>query len=151
MSADRKSDADCIFCKIIAGEIPCHRLLEDEHVLAFLDVGELDHERRFPVRTVGDQGIVSLEFLVDALGFEDALNTQHFLYLVLHGEPVLEVKRRQLAVRAPQREAGDPDAGSRPGEAVEAGLPVVLAPPPFRGHPPPLAPPGDAAVGPGRH
>lgn len=31
----------CIFCKIVAGEIPCHRLYEDEHVLAFLDIGPL--------------------------------------------------------------------------------------------------------------
>ena len=30
-----------IFAKIIAGEIPCHRVYEDEHVLAFLDVGPL--------------------------------------------------------------------------------------------------------------
>lgn len=27
-----------IFDKIIAGEIPCHRVYEDEHVLAFLDI-----------------------------------------------------------------------------------------------------------------
>ncbi|MHC4429879.1 MAG: HIT family protein [Planctomycetota bacterium] len=30
-----------IFDKIIAGEIPCHRIYEDEHVLAFLDIGPL--------------------------------------------------------------------------------------------------------------
>ncbi len=30
---------DCIFCKIIAGEIPCHKVFENEHVLAFLDIG----------------------------------------------------------------------------------------------------------------
>ena len=34
-------DPNCIFCKIVAGEIPCHKLYEDEHVLAFLDVGPL--------------------------------------------------------------------------------------------------------------
>ena len=28
-----------IFERIVAGEVPCHRLYEDEHVLAFLDVG----------------------------------------------------------------------------------------------------------------
>jgi len=28
-----------IFEKIIDGDIPCHRVYEDEHVLAFLDVG----------------------------------------------------------------------------------------------------------------
>jgi histidine triad (HIT) family protein len=30
-----------IFDKILAGEIPCYRVYEDEHVLAFLDIGPL--------------------------------------------------------------------------------------------------------------
>ncbi len=30
-----------IFDKIIAGEIPCHKVYEDDHVLAFLDIGPL--------------------------------------------------------------------------------------------------------------
>jgi len=30
--------ADTIFGKILRGEIPCHKLYEDERVLAFLDV-----------------------------------------------------------------------------------------------------------------
>lgn len=29
---------DCIFCKIVAGTIPCHKVYEDEHTLAFLDI-----------------------------------------------------------------------------------------------------------------
>lgn len=29
---------DCIFCKIIDGEIPSYKLYEDENVLAFLDI-----------------------------------------------------------------------------------------------------------------
>jgi histidine triad (HIT) family protein len=33
--------ADTIFAKIIAGKIPCHRVYEDEHVLAFLDINPL--------------------------------------------------------------------------------------------------------------
>jgi histidine triad (HIT) family protein len=33
--------ADTIFGKIIRGEIPCHRVYEDDHVLAFLDVNPL--------------------------------------------------------------------------------------------------------------
>lgn len=28
---------DCIFCKIVNGEIPSHKVYEDENVLAFLD------------------------------------------------------------------------------------------------------------------
>ena len=29
---------DCIFCKIVKGEIPCYKIYEDNNVLAFLDV-----------------------------------------------------------------------------------------------------------------
>lgn len=32
---------DTIFAKILDGEIPCHKIYEDELVLAFLDVGPL--------------------------------------------------------------------------------------------------------------
>ncbi|QDU71663.1 HIT family protein [Mucisphaera calidilacus] len=31
-------DPDCIFCRIVAGDIPCHKLHKDEHTLAFLDI-----------------------------------------------------------------------------------------------------------------
>lgn len=30
--------ADCIFCKIAAGEIPCAKVYEDDHVICFLDI-----------------------------------------------------------------------------------------------------------------
>ena len=33
-----KSDPDCIFCKIVRGEIPSRKVHEDEHILAFHDV-----------------------------------------------------------------------------------------------------------------
>ncbi len=29
---------DCIFCKIVAGEIPCFKVYENEQVLGFLDI-----------------------------------------------------------------------------------------------------------------
>jgi histidine triad (HIT) family protein len=32
---------ETIFGKILDGEIPCHKVYEDDHVLAFLDVGPL--------------------------------------------------------------------------------------------------------------
>jgi len=31
---------DCIFCKIIKGEIPCYKIYEDESCLAFLDIAK---------------------------------------------------------------------------------------------------------------
>ena len=33
--------ADTIFAKIIAGQIPCHKVYEDDRVLAFLDINPL--------------------------------------------------------------------------------------------------------------
>ena len=32
---------DCLFCKIIDGEIPCHKVYEDEKIIAFLDIQPL--------------------------------------------------------------------------------------------------------------
>ena len=29
---------DCLFCKIVNGEIPCYKIYEDEVVIAFLDI-----------------------------------------------------------------------------------------------------------------
>jgi histidine triad (HIT) family protein len=30
--------SDCLFCKIVAGQIPSNRVLEDEHLIAFRDI-----------------------------------------------------------------------------------------------------------------
>ena len=32
------SDSDCVFCKIIAGEIPAFKIYEDDHTLSFMDI-----------------------------------------------------------------------------------------------------------------
>jgi len=32
---------DCIFCKIVAGQIPCTKVYEDDACLAFLDIGPI--------------------------------------------------------------------------------------------------------------
>ena len=32
------TDASCIFCRIVAGEMPCHRVYEDAHTLVFMDI-----------------------------------------------------------------------------------------------------------------
>ena len=30
--------SDCIFCKIIKGEVPCNKVYEDKDIIAFLDI-----------------------------------------------------------------------------------------------------------------
>ena len=34
---------DCIFCKIVSGQVPCMKVYEDEHTLVFMDIaGDVD-------------------------------------------------------------------------------------------------------------
>lgn len=33
--------SDCVFCKIVKGEIPCTKVYEDKHVLAFDDISPM--------------------------------------------------------------------------------------------------------------
>ena len=33
-----QTDPNCIFCKIVAGQIPCFKLFEDDETLAFMDI-----------------------------------------------------------------------------------------------------------------
>ena len=57
-----------IFDKIIAGEIPCHRVYEDDHVLAFLDIGPLSpghtlvipKERKAHLHQLSDESAAAL-------------------------------------------------------------------------------------------
>ncbi len=47
---------DCIFCKIVKGEIPCHKVYEDDDVLAFLDISPVNpgHTLVIPKRHYAD-------------------------------------------------------------------------------------------------
>ena len=57
-----------IFDKILDGEIPCHRLYEDDHVLAFLDIGPLSRghtlvipkERQAHLHRLSDEAAAAL-------------------------------------------------------------------------------------------
>jgi len=35
-------DGDCVFCKIVAGQIPCFKLLEDGETIAFMDINPVN-------------------------------------------------------------------------------------------------------------
>jgi histidine triad (HIT) family protein len=36
-----KTDPDCLFCKIVAGEIPCTKVYEDDKTLVFADINPM--------------------------------------------------------------------------------------------------------------
>jgi histidine triad (HIT) family protein len=48
--------SDCLFCKIISGVIPSRRIYEDDHAVAFLDIGAWHpgHSLVIPRRHVAD-------------------------------------------------------------------------------------------------
>lgn len=54
---------ETIFSKILRGEIPCHKVFEDEHVLAFLDIQPLSfgHVLVIPKESVATVGELSDE------------------------------------------------------------------------------------------
>lgn len=57
--------AECIFCRIVAGDIPSRRVYEDADAVAFLDVAPLK-----PGHTL----VVPRRHVVDVLADEDALS-----------------------------------------------------------------------------
>jgi histidine triad (HIT) family protein len=54
--------AETVFSKILRGEIPCHKVYEDEHVLAFLDVGPLS---RGHTLVIPKEAVATLDLLSD--------------------------------------------------------------------------------------
>jgi len=57
--------AETIFSKILRGEIPCHKVYEDEHVLAFLDIFPLS---RGHVLVIPKEEVATLAELSDDAG-----------------------------------------------------------------------------------
>src|SRR5690349_20503903 len=68
MSAHQPTHSPTVFDKILDGQIPCHKVYEDEHVLAFLDVGPLSEghtlvipkERRAQLHELSDESAAAL-------------------------------------------------------------------------------------------
>ena len=64
-----RRDPDCIFCKIVAGEIPSFKLFEDEATLAFMDINPASegHALVIPKEHAPDLYAVSDEALARTL------------------------------------------------------------------------------------
>lgn len=81
---------DCIFCKIAAGEIPCKKVLEGEHFIAFDDIAP-----SAPVHTL----VIPRKHVANLAEIED--------------EDVELLGRLMLAVRDVARKKGVAEAGFR--------------------------------------
>ena len=56
---------DCLFCKIVKGDIPCYKIYEDENVLGFLDINPNTngHTLLIPKKHVLDFDEINIEDL----------------------------------------------------------------------------------------
>lgn len=61
---------DCIFCKIVKGEIPSTKVYEDEHFLAMLDIGPVNrgHTLVIPKKHYADIWVMPKELLGKMMG-----------------------------------------------------------------------------------
>lgn len=80
------AEADCLFCKIVAGEIPSTAVYEDEYTYAFTDLNPqapthvlLVPRRHFTdIADLGRDGTASAGFLAGLRGLTEALGLEHF-------------------------------------------------------------------------
>ncbi|MFH1730237.1 MAG: HIT family protein [Planctomycetota bacterium] len=56
-----KSDPDCIFCKIVAGEIPSEKVFENDHVLAFMDINPTSRGHTLVIPKDHSENLVSTD------------------------------------------------------------------------------------------
>lgn len=52
--------SDCIFCKIVNGEIPCAKVYEDENVLAFLDISQVTKGHTLVIPKIHKENVFEL-------------------------------------------------------------------------------------------
>jgi histidine triad (HIT) family protein len=52
--------SDCIFCKIVNGEIPAAKVFENEHVMAFLDISQVTKGHTLVIPKVHKENLFDL-------------------------------------------------------------------------------------------
>lgn len=99
---------DCLFCKIIKGEIPCYKIYENDYVLAFLDINPdcNGHTLVIPKKHFKDVDDIDSIFLSEIYKatkeikklLEDKLNCNGISLLQNNGD-VQEIKHFHLHIK----------------------------------------------------
>jgi len=92
---------DCIFCKIINGEIPCFKIYEDDRVLAFMDINPISpgHTLIIPkshaanLTEISDEDLAAVHRASKKVmsGIQTALNASGVACVQLNGRGVNQV------------------------------------------------------------
>ena len=77
------ADPDCIFCKIVAGELPATRVAEDERTIAFMDINP---------GTRGHMLVIPREHARDILG----IDPEHLAAVAETGRRMAALARERL-------------------------------------------------------
>ena len=120
------SEQGCIFCKIVSGEIPSHKVYEDNDFLAFLDIHPQSpgHTQVIPkkhVRWVWDTQNIGGYFEVAkkiALAQRKAFNTEWILSKIIGDE----VEHAHIWVFPSDKVKGDKNDLASNAEKIKAAL-----------------------------
>ena len=136
---------DCIFCKIVKGEIPCFKVYEDDKVLAFEDINPISegHTLIIPKKhalnlweiPAEDLAAIHLASQKIAHALKDALNPVGVAVLQLNGRGVNQVVMHyhlhlmprtsegpQLSVTDWEMKEGDMEAIKKTAEKIAAAV-----------------------------
>jgi len=109
---------NCVFCKIVKGELPCYEIYQDERVLAFLDINPVSygHSLIIPKRhganiwEVPEEDLASVISAAKRLAevIKRALNPSGIAFLQLNGRGVNQVVMHYHLHVIPRREQDPP-------------------------------------------
>lgn len=98
---------DCIFCKIINGEIPCYKVYEDDKVLCFLDISPkanghtlvIPKEHTLDITTIDNDTLLYVYSIAKKIAkeYENKLGIKGYMLLQNNGKPQ-EVKHYHLHI-----------------------------------------------------
>ena len=125
---------DCIFCKIIAGEIPSFKIYEDDIVFAFADINPINightliipksHAENLWEISADDLTAIHQTSLNIAKAMKKALNPEGIAVLQLNGRAVNQVVMHYHLHLIP-RCAGDPELKMTEWELVPGDMKVI--------------------------
>ncbi len=61
MSINNKNTNNCLFCKIVSGEIPSHKIFEDKNFLAFLNINPVNKGHILVIPKKHSRNILEIE------------------------------------------------------------------------------------------
>jgi histidine triad (HIT) family protein len=124
----------CIFCKIVKGEIPCFKILEDDRVLSFADVNPINtgHTLIIPKRHAEniweidgeDLAAIHRASLKIAKAMKTSLNPDGIAFLQLNGRAVNQIVMHYHLHLIPRR-SSDPKLTMTEWELVPGDMTAI--------------------------